>query len=312
LGFGYGLVTLALGAAPLTVALFKLIETLGSLAGGVAAVAGLGFAPWRRPSFRRLPATLRQGLVFALLEVTAITYNKANLFFLQQAGGPVAVGQYSVTWQVVDGFSTLVTGLLLQSVMFPLFVQLWEADRTEVSRLAQEAARWLLAAAVPLMFVLFIESDRLILLIFGPQYREAVWLQKYLVATIAIAFLHNLAAFLLLTMNLARLLLFFYLGGLIFNLAWCALVIPLTPLLGAALAMVLTLGGVAVATVSACQRRLNLLPGRALGQLGAAALGGLLLYLLATSHLPRLAGEALALTPLAALAWHWWRRGRKK
>lgn len=311
LGFGYGLVTLALGAAPLTVALFKLIETLGSLAGGVAAVAGLGFAPWRRPSFRRLPATLRQGLVFALLEVTAITYNKANLFFLQQAGGPVAVGQYSVTWQVVDGFSTLVTGLLLQSVMFPLFVQLWEADRTEVSRLAQEAARWLLAAAVPLMFVLFIESDRLIFLIFGPQYREAVWLQKYLVATIAIAFLHNLAAFLLLSMNLARLLLFFYLGGLIFNLAWCALVIPWTPLLGAALAMVLTKGGVAVATVSACQRRLNLLPGRALGQLGAAALGGLLLYLLATSHLPRLAGEALALTPLIALAWHWWRGGKK-
>jgi hypothetical protein len=57
--------------------------------------------------------------------------------------------------------------------------------------------------------------------------------------------MHNLAAFLMITMRLQRLLLIFYLGGLAFNLAWCSLVMPRYPLMGAALAMVLTKGGVA-------------------------------------------------------------------
>ena len=62
--------------------------------------------------------------------------------------------------------------------------------------------------------------------------------------TVAFAFLHNLAAFLMISMQLPQLLLIFYLAGLALNLLWC-LVIPLTPLLGAALAMVVTKGGVA-------------------------------------------------------------------
>jgi len=42
------------------------------------------------------------------------------------------------------------------------------------------------------------------------------------------------------SMKLERFLLILYLGALFFNLCWCSLVIPAAPLLGAALAMVLT------------------------------------------------------------------------
>lgn len=310
LGFGYGLVTLILGAAPLVVAFYKLIETLVNLAGGAALILSRRRFRPQWTSFGRLGTTLQRGLIFALMEVTAITYNKANLFFLQRYAGADGVAQYSVTWSMVDGFSGLVSNLLLQSVMFPLFVRLWEVDRSQVSRLAQNTARWLLAAAALLMFVLFIESDRLIGLIYGPQYREAVWLQKYLVPTVACAFLHNLAAFLMMSMRMERLLLIFYLGGLVFNLLWCAFIIPAAPLTGAALAMVFTKGLVALLTISYCQRHLGLIPLRSLGQLAAAALGGACLYFLGIKHLPREVAEALALIPTLAQTWHWW-RGRK-
>ena len=131
-------------------------------------------------------------------------------------------------------------------------------------------------------------------------------MQKYLVFTIVAAFLYNLAAFVMVSMEKQVLVLVFYLAGMIFNLAWCSLVIPATPLLGAVLAMVLTKVLVAVLTISYCQRRLALIPGGPLKQLAAAALGGIALYLGAGLILPRLMAEILALTPILALAWRWW------
>jgi O-antigen/teichoic acid export membrane protein len=308
LGFGYGLITLVLGAAPLVVAAFKLIESLVNLGGSFILVRSQRPLRFRWPSLGRLGATLRLGLVFALIEVSAILYNKANLFFLQKYAGAHGVALYSVTWQTVDGVSGLVSNLLLQSILFPIFVQLWEVDRARVSPLAQNTARWLLAAALVVMFVLFIESDRIITLIYGPQYPESIWLQKILVVTVVFAFLHNLAAFLMISMGLQRLLLIFYASGLAFNLLWCMLVIPRAPLLGGALAMVLTKGGVALLTVSFCQRRLGLLTRRPLLQLGLAVLVGALLYWLGHARLPREAAEVLALAPTLFLAGQWWLR----
>jgi O-antigen/teichoic acid export membrane protein len=308
LGFGYGLITLALGAPALVVAAFKLIESLVNLGGSLALVRARGRVHFRWPSLGRLAATLRLGLVFALIEVSAVIYNKANLFFLQKYAGAHGVAQYSVTWQTVDGISILVSSLLLQSILYPLFVQLWEEDRARVSLLAQNTARWLLAAALVVMYVLFIESDRIIPLVYGPNYPEAIWLQKILVAAVVFAFMHNLAAFLMISMRLERLLLVFYLSGLAFNLLWCTLVIPRAPLVGAALAMVLTKGGVACLTVPYCQRRLKFMPRRSLIQLGVAVLVGALLYLWGHVHLPREVAEGLALAPTLLLAGHWWLR----
>ncbi len=308
LGFGYGLLSLALGAPALVVAAFKLVEALANLAGGAALVLRLSRFRLKWPSLGRLGSTLSLGLVFALIEVSAILYNKANLFFLQRYAGAQGVAQYSATWQMVDGVSTLVSNLLLQSILYPLFVHLWETDRDRVPLLAQDTARWLLAAALPVMFVLFVESDRLIPLVYGGQYQAAVLLQKYLAVTVAFAFLHNLAAFLMISMRLEKLLLAFYLGGLVFNLLWCSLVIPLAPLMGAALAMVLTKGVVALCTVAYCQKRLVFFAGKPLKQLGAAVLAGAALYFLGSLYAPRALAEALALAPVLALAFSWWRQ----
>jgi O-antigen/teichoic acid export membrane protein len=304
-GLGYGLLTLTLGAAPLTIAFFKIIETLVFIAAGAYLI--IPRIPLRRPSFMGLWAITQRGLVFALIEITAIIYNKANLFFLQRYGGADGVAQYSVTSQIVDSASGLVSNLLLQSILFPLFVQLWDEDRTQVSRLAQNAARWLLAAALPLMFFLAVESDRLIILIYGPHYQDAVWLQKILVAIIVCGFLHNLAALLMISMRRERLLLVFYLGGLVVNLLACSLLIPTLALLGAGLAIVLTKVAVTSLTLSYCQRQLRLIPREPFLHLAGAALAGLLAYLVTKPFLPRELAEALALIPFLALAWRWWR-----
>jgi O-antigen/teichoic acid export membrane protein len=160
----------------------------------------------------------------------------------------------------VDGCSTIAANLILQSIMFPLFVKFWDVDRQEVALLARASARWLLGAGLLLMIVLWAESDRLIPLIYGPNFSDAVWLQRYLVVTIFFSLLHNLAGFLLISMRLERLLVMVYLGALAFNLLFCWWFIPANPLWGAALAIILTKGGMALVTFGFIQRRLKVFP----------------------------------------------------
>jgi len=308
-GLGYGILTLALGAAPLTIAFFKLMETLVFLAAGAYLI--IPRIPLRWPSLKGIWRIAQRGLVFALIEIVAVIYNKANIFFLQRYGGADGVAQYGVTSQTLESISGIVANLLLQSVLFPLFVQLWQVDKSQVSRLAQNTARWLLAAGLPLMFVLAVESDRIIILVYGPHYQDAIWLQKFLVITVLCGFLHNLAALLMISMRRQRLLLVYYLIGLGVNLLSCRLLIPAMPLLGAALAIIMTKVAVASLTVSYCQRQLRLIPREPFIHLAGAAAAGLLAYFLTRHLLPRELAEALALAPILTLAWHWW-QGRKK
>ena len=274
LGFGYGLLALFFGAAPLAIAFFKLIDSVIKLLGGAWLLVWRRKFQWLWPTMRKLLALVHLGLIFAVMEITASIYNKANLFFLQKYGGSESVAQYSAAWQVVDGFSCLVAGLVLQNILYPVFVRLWKQDRTAVIPLAQNTAKWLLILALPLMFYLWEESDRLIPLIFGKSYTQAIWLQQYLVITIIIAFWHNLAVFLLLSMGKEKLLLGFYLLGLIINLLLSSLVLPLYPLPGAALAIILTKGVVGLLTVTAAQKRLKFLAAKDLQIAGSGTTHG--------------------------------------
>jgi O-antigen/teichoic acid export membrane protein len=305
LGFGYGLATLFIGATPFLVAFYKLIETLINLTGAISLTLKQIRSKLRWPRFSRILAVGRESMVFTLMAMAAIGYNKANIFFLQRYAGADGVAQYSVTWQLVDGISCLVSNLLLKNILFSIFVKLWATDGNEFHRMAKNAARWLLLVSLPFLFILNIESDRIITWIYGTGYSQAIWMQKWLALTVAFAFVHNLAAYLMVAMKKEWLLLAFYIGGLALNIACCALMIPAAPLQGTVLAIVLTKGVVAVLTVSYCQLKLALFSGRTFLSLGAAALSGGFLYVIGTRYVFREVAEIAALIPILALAW-WW------
>jgi len=308
-GYGYAISLLSLGAAPHWIALFKLIENVFILAGGVwMALKKTDFEglALKRKSLARTWATAKHGGVFVLMALAAILYNKANLYFLQSQGGPTKVAQYSVTWELVDGISILVSNLLLRSILYPLFVRLWKSDKREFTRLANNSVRWLIGASLPIMFVLFIESDRLIGFIYGGAYYDAMWMQKWLVGTIICGFVHNLAAYLMMSQGKQRLLLFIYIGGLGLNLILCATLIRANPLLGTCLAILITKVAVTVTTVSYCQASMRIIDLKSMWRIAAACVCAALLYA-ATCRLGiREIPEALALVPFGFLAHRWW------
>ena len=303
-GYGYGFAAIFWGAPPLAIALYKPIETVINLAGGALSVGVKGL--WHWPSLSGLGATLRRVLIFAVLEVTAILFNKANIFFLQGYAGSVGVAQYSATWQIVDGCSTIAANLVLQSILFPLFVKFWDVDRQEVALLARASARWLLGAGLILMLILWAESDRIIPLVFGPHFSDAVWLQRYLVITIFFSMLHNLAGFLLISMRLERLLVMVYLGALAVNLLLCALLIPPNPLWGAALAIILTKGGMALVTFGFIQKRLKVFPVQDMVVVALTSLAAFSLYWVSLLFLRRGFALLLGVAALFGLLRYFW------
>lgn len=314
LGYGWAFATLFAGAGPLWMAFFKLVENAVNLAGGLLVTQrGENWSRFDlgRKAMLRIWGTTRNGAPFLIMALAAITYNKSNLFFLQHYGGQEAVARYSVTWELVDGVSVLVCSLLLSNVLFPLFSRLWKTGREEFHRLARLSAQWLLALALPIVFVLTVESDRLIGLIYGPDYAEAIWLQKYLAPTVLVAFLHNLAAYLMLSQGRQRLLLFIYLGGLVLNLALCAALIPSNPLAGAALAILATKAAVAVVTTGYCQKTVGLFTPGALSPILLSAGLGMALYLGLGPFVFRELAEAAAVAPMLILLARLWRRRRE-
>lgn len=308
LGYGYALTALTLGWPAWSFGLFKVVENLCNLCGSawftLRGSETVSISLGRR-GMARAWRTAVGGLVFVGMALAAIGYNKANVFFLQRFGGAEAVGAYGVAWELVDGASNLVASLLLSGVIYPLLVKLWRTDKQGFQALAQNSARTLTAVSLPVMAVLAMETDRILPLIFGAAYAPHAWVAAWLTPSILIAFLHNLAAYMMLALGRERLLLAIYTGGLAAGVVLCWVLIPGAPLWGSALAIVLTKGLVAVCTVGYCQLKIGFMNARnLLLAAGCVSLAGAIWWGVGLSA-PREAAEVLALAPLLWLVWRW-------
>lgn len=305
LGIGYGIGAVVLGAPPIVIALYKPIESLICL--GLCVVA-LGRNPFGRLSFsglRDLAHKMKSGLVFTGMAACAMFYNKVNVIFLKKYGGNADVAGYGVAWETIEGFSVLISSALLGKVIFPLLANLWKTDRIKFDVLAGQTARTLWAASLPVIFLICVESDRFLTFVYGPAYASATLAQQLLTPCLATAFLHNLAAYAMISMRRHKLLFAFYLSGLIVNLFCCITLIPMDALVGAALALTITKVWVAILTVSFFQWHTHALHARQWLLMLSASAACVLLWQALSSVAPREVAELGGLLPLLGLFWLW-------
>lgn len=307
IGFGYGIVTLVAGLSPLTVAFFKIIET-GILLIFSSAIMLKDYRPrFMKETMAGIALILPQVLIFGLIDVFSVATAKINLFFLQHYGGPDGVAQYSAPWEIVDGTTILALELLLQSILYPVFARLWRQDQQEAVRIAKKSFSWLMVAALMISAVLYMESDRLIPLIYGPKYQDAVWLQKLLVLTVGLSFLQYLCTFLMMSMGQEKRLLVYFLIVLFVNILLCLVLIPQNPLKGSAWSIILTKAFVSFLTLSYCHLQVKLIPGKALIQLLlACALSAAFFF--SRGMIIRELVEFFAVLPMIILIAIWWDR----
>ena len=252
--FVFGFVAAGIGLGPVYVSLFKLISGIIRLL--------LGYRIYLKGHSRTsiLPGTwnsvnsmFKASLVFALIEILGVIYNKTNIFFLQKVTGLDGVAYYSAAWNIVDAISILASDQFLGWVIFPLLATLWWKDRKLAGDLVRRNAQWLMALALPVVFVLYTESSLIISLIYPSQYSDAIWMQKYLVWTIPLSFQNNLFSYVMMVSGAVKVLLLFQVIGTIVNFILNFTLVPMMKLQGGCLAIIFTKLLVACLTFFYCR-----------------------------------------------------------
>ena len=293
-----------LAEAPLPlIACFKLVESLA-----LWLLIGMALH-WRfgggGENARRWLGRWRHGFLFAGISICGLLYNKLNLYLLDHFADSRALGLYNAPWEIVDGLSILISGALIEKVMFPLMAGQWRKDPRAFMRFNRITVQCLLLLGLVSSYVLYVEADRLLAFLFGGEYRASQALLHAQLPCIAAAFLHNLAACMLVSMQRYKQVFLAYLSGLAVNIVLCGLLIPEHGALGAAWAISGTKVWMMAVTVGlAVMHGLEL---RA-GHVCAAAVAGLLawlLYALLAPILPRETAELSGLLPLIGLALLW-------
>lgn len=307
IGIGFGILAVILDWPAVVIALYKPIESILCIVFAVYALgrnplAGVGMA-----GMKDLAKKMRHGLIFTGMAACAMFYNKINVIFLKKYGGNADVGNYGVAWETVEGLSVLVSSALLGKVIFPMLAKLWRDNKDAFRQLAGQTARTLWAASLPLIFLICVESDRFLPFIYGPEYIEAATAQQLLTPCLATAFLHNLAAYAMIGMKRHKLLFSFYLSGLIVNLVCCFIIIPISPLAGAALTLTITKVWVAILTVSFFQWKARPMTAGQWGLMLLACVACFCLWRVGGHFLnwPRELAELAGICPLLALFWLW-------
>ena len=305
IGIGFGIACTFTHAGPIWIAMYKPVESVILMAFAVKALDRNPLGSFSLERLRQLGQRLKQGVIFTCMAFCAMFYNKLNVFFLKAHGGNAQVGSYSVAWETVEGISTLVSGALLGKVVFPMLTKLWQENREAFRALAGQTARSLWAVALPVIYLLFVESDRILVFVYGPQYANASSVQRLLTPCVATAFLHNLAAYAMISMRCQWSLLWFYVSGLVLNVLLCIALIPSFKPEGAALALTLTKVWVAVLTVGVFQYAVRPMNHRQWILLIAAGCAAFGLWHGLGQFLPREFAELAGLAPLLMLLWRW-------
>jgi len=302
--YGYGFLAAFLGLDPVFVGLFKVISGIIALSGGLAVYWSEYSSAWReRPEIQAVWKVFRAAAVFALIEILGIVYNKTNIFFLESVAGVKGVAFYSATWNLVDPVSTLVSEQFLGWVIFPLLAAYWWNSRERVGRLVRSNARWLLAVAFPIMFVMWAESSFIIGLIYPAEYKDAVWMQQYLVWTILLSFQNNLFSYVMMVAGAAKVLLAFAAAVTVLNLVFNLTLVEPLGLAGGCLVIIFTKLSMTILTYLYCRISFGFVKTRDFVVPVAAAGGGFGLFLLLSTVLP-VHGSVL-ITVAAYLCFYW-------
>ncbi len=305
IGIGFGIACVIMGAPPIIIALYKPIESVLCIIFALVALGRNPLAGVGKSGMLDLARQMKHGLIFTCMAACAMFYNKINVIFLKQYGGNADVGGYGVAWETIEGLSVLVSSALLGKVIFPLLARHWQQDRAAFSQLAGQTARTLWAAALPIIFLICVESDRFLPFIYGHNYESAVRAQQLLTPCLATAFLHNLAAYAMIGMRRHRLLLAFYVSGLVLNIICCFTLIPGMPLEGAALSLTITKVWVALLTVGFFQWAARPMSAGQWLLMLVTIMVSLALWQITGKVAPREVAELVGLVPLLALFWRW-------
>lgn len=189
-----GLTALQLGAPPVVVVIALLS---GSSANFLYAVfhlwrQGVG---WRPRLNGELKPLLRTALPFFFAALCIAIYSSSDNILLQLFQGRRAVGLYGTAFKIINAFSVLPAALV--AAIYPAMSAAFIQDRTKLSKIFQDATRYLMIIFIPVMVVLLLLGHDLVLHFYHEVWVDAAWPLRILAIGIPFVFLNYPVGYLL-------------------------------------------------------------------------------------------------------------------
>jgi O-antigen/teichoic acid export membrane protein len=256
----YGLEKMALGAALVfaqsAVILAFIVLAIKGLAGGLWAVivaytagcavsgliAGIMIVPRLRrglnSSFGLSEAMVmvKEALPFLALGFSLMMYYKVDIIILSKLKGDVSVGEYSAAYRILDSLMFIPAALM--GALFPTLSRLFVESKAALSQVCIRSVRYLSMLGIPAATGIALLSDKIIYLLYGPVWENAISPLRILIWAWALIFINCVCPVALNATNRTKTNVFVTFVGIGANIVLNLILIPFLNIIGASLANV--------------------------------------------------------------------------
>ncbi len=219
---------------------------------------------------------LSETLPLALILVLGLIYFKIDALMLSLIKGIKAVGIYGLPYKILEIIVTFPT--IFVGLVFPILSRYIKEDKEKFKRAFQKAFDFLSISSVPIVFGLFMVSEKVIKLIApGKEFEDSIFVLQILVFAILFIFFGTLLGNTIIAVNLQKKLVFVYILCVTLNIVGNSFLIPSYSYFGAAFTTILTEGLMVFLSFILVFKYLDLFP--KISILGKAIISGIAMIL---------------------------------
>ena len=233
-----GITVLYLGYGLLALALAFVVGSLVNLVASLVLVS----TRFTRPKFtlerRFLRYMLKEMPFFGLFVFFALIYYKISTLLLSFIQGDAATGWFNAPYTMAVSLTFLPAAFM--GALFPVISTLHISSR-ELARVAyQESFRYMVVLGLPLAFGTTVLADKIINIVYGPQFYNSIVVLQIVIWSVAILFLNYVLTTTLTSINLQRVVMYATGLSVAVNILLNLLVIPRYSYVGASYVMIAT------------------------------------------------------------------------
>jgi len=187
---GYGLIEVSL--VYVTIGLMNFIFSIALCGKKIVIVK-------RELDFKFLKKTIGTALSLSMLAIFALIYVKIDTVMLSIMKGDAVVGWYNAAYYLVQGFKPLPQ--LVMGALFPLMSYSFISEKDQLKRIFERAFRYLLILGLPLAMGITLLADKIILLIYGPEFQNSIIALQILSWDVLLVFMYGCISFLLVSID---------------------------------------------------------------------------------------------------------------
>jgi len=182
-----------------------------------------------------------------------LIYLRADTLILSFFKSQAEVGLYGAAYKIIDVLSSL--PFIFAGIILPLLVVAWqEKDRSRFDRILQKSFDILALAAIPIVIGAQFLADEIIVLVAGPDFKEAGDIFRLLILAIAAIFLGNMMAHAIIAVKKQKKVIWIYIFTSVTSLVGYLWFIPRFSYFGAAAVTIYSETAIAIlSTIFICR-----------------------------------------------------------